>query len=299
VVNYIDMAPAQGNDHSDQRAYSGDEGLVINTRLLALEREQREERQFERSHTRWLVISTALLAVFTLFLFVGGAVSNYLMIRQLNDSRRSTEAAMRSARAAEANLIQNRQATDTMLRENQDALRRTLSQNERAVKATLDQGRKQLSATLALFGLDQRPWLTTERPKLSAEPEEGKSVQVTLWYSNTGKTPALNVANLVQLYVSGVKSEPPNNYNVASDVVPTLVTVVPGDNNVSLSSVEWVLPSKSLNAYKAKTSALYVRVLVYYRDSFNTRHSSQFCAYHMSGAPLDYFPYCSYGRLMD
>ena len=93
------MSPHEPHQNIPQPPYVGDEGLLINTRLNALEE---EERQYKR---RQLQINNRI-ALFTLLLVATSAVSDIILIRQTAATKESADAAASTARTAAGQLEQ-------------------------------------------------------------------------------------------------------------------------------------------------------------------------------------------------
>jgi len=284
-------------DHHMQPAPFTDEGLVINTRLLAIEREQREEKVEQHKYNENQLRFNKWLTVFTGLLFATSIIADCLMIVQLRVAKVSADAAYsavqegkRSADAAESSLVLNGEA----INENKKALEQTMNQNREALKSTIAQGQKALDTNIALSWIDQRPWVSIGRFQLSAEVEEGKDIQIKLWYENSGKTPALNLTS--QSVVLLWEGEPPfTDFQPPTNVKSTL-TLLPGSKYDFFSPGPWIPPAVSVVGYKAKKQALYIHALLRYTDMLRQSHTTRVCAYHMLDRPLGEFTYCAAGN---
>jgi hypothetical protein len=277
----------------------GDEGLVINTRLLAIERQQNKEKEEQRKYNQEQLKFNKWLAAFTALLFVTNVIADYLISNQLKVAQVSTNAAYlavqeakRSADAAESSLFVSRQAVN----ENKRALEQTINQNRESLKATLDQNKKALNINLAVSWLDQRPWVSVRTFQLAAEVEQGKELRFTLWLQNTGKTPAVDQTAQMMLFLWD--HEP--TFDDFKD--PTIVSGefnVPSLNSATWFTYRWTPRPESVADYRAKKLRLYVLALLRYKDMFQQSHLTRVCVFHVADAALDEIGFCSAGNSME
>jgi len=81
-----------------------DEGLIINTRLNELERQQREEKEEDRRYKARQLGFNLLLVIFTSLLFITSLTSDLILIRQTGSIKTSAEAARSAAGTASSAL---------------------------------------------------------------------------------------------------------------------------------------------------------------------------------------------------
>src|SRR5437879_6491233 len=77
-----------------------DQGLVIDTKLSAIQREQKEEKEYRRQYDRKQLRFNRLLVIFTALLFVTSTVSDILTYRYVSLTKTSADAAKKSADTA-------------------------------------------------------------------------------------------------------------------------------------------------------------------------------------------------------
>ena len=295
------------------RPYGGDEGLVINTRLLDIEREQAEQKKRDAEYKNRQLRFDKLVAYFTGGLVLVTAISNGLMLYQTRISKLSADAATlsaqqarRSANIAQDSVTQSSKALKELLDNTTQSVDKTIGQSQKALDTTVtlwraDQkhNQKALDTTVMLSRMDQRAWLSISKVELSAEPGQTRTVDVTVWFQNTGRTPALNITYSWSLYMwSSETALPPlqldkqaiTGFILTSGNSTPVITVHSAEVNWS---PEHQLTDVTLADYKAKRLRFYVQLACGYRDVFQQAHMTHVCAYHMFGEQRDEFRYCN------
>jgi hypothetical protein len=91
-------------DHSPENPQrSGpyvDESLVINTRLSVLEKQEAEDKKYQRDYNKKQLTFNGILAFFTVLLFCSNLASDILLFRQTSASKESADAARSAAETA-------------------------------------------------------------------------------------------------------------------------------------------------------------------------------------------------------
>ena len=161
------------SDHEEQRRDKQppyiDEGLLINTRLSEIERQQAEEKKYQREYNSKQLRFNSRLVLFTALLFVTSVVSDLLMLRYVILTKQSADAA-----------------------------------SVGAVAATSAAGTARNS-----LEIDQRAWAVIGNVHIDSELSVGQPIAVIVTVANTGKTPVLHATIKDGLGLVSVASEPP------------------------------------------------------------------------------------------
>lgn len=245
---------------------------------------------------RWMIWLTGAIAFFGLC----SVVVSIFQWREINRGSADTSS-LATAAKKQAQKMSNvsdaadkiRQAADSMVTQDQ----RIADNAEKSLKANGTQSRTALETTVQNSRLDERAWVVASGFKLSEEPSLNKPFTTTVSVSNTGKTPALEVVPESSLYLwSG---EPPG------DIPPNLspvskAIVAPGMGGLNFTTAEFTLTSQAqIDVYHGKTSNVYLKAIINYRDAFKGSHWTKVCAYHISGDPLESWKFCAHGNEMD
>jgi hypothetical protein len=172
------------------------------------------------------------------------------------------------------------------------------------IRATDALGRQaQISSNIALSAvlLEQRPWITSTRWRLSSEPEEGKDFNIISWIENSGKTPAIDLR--AQNYIMLWHGTPPlDDQSLASfrhDKLPGNSTLLaPQDRTVHFLR-HWQLNKEQVVKYVSGEFSLYYVLHLKYLDIFGNKHWTTLCIYHEYGMDLAEFTYCEHGNDAD
>jgi len=170
-------------------------------------------------------------------------------------------------------------------------------------KASLDASNKRtrdaLDASVAASRLDERPWLVPSGFRLSEEPGLDTGVTVTVFVVNTGKTPALELVNQSKLFLLNV--DPPGpNFDLPVNPRSRAIVAPGATAAVQFKTDPLILKTlREMSFYTSLSYRIYLEALVRYKDTFNQDHWTTVCAYHVSGAALDYFQYCEHGNEVD
>lgn len=231
---------------------------------------------------------------------------------QLNQMRTATEAATKSANAADATLKEIRQgsadthtlavAADTQSKqaiEQTKKMGESLAKTDKLIGATSDLAKEakrsadtaHASVTLARenFARDQRPylWFKPDSPKF----EDGKPVSWNVHIVNSGRTPAINVRNCITIWWA---KEPIKEEEVTEERIDaqcsklthhSTAPVLPGNDMFVTVLTTDTFSGDSLKTARDRDATLLVTGRVAYRDTFGNEYSSTFCGIHLaSGA---------------
>ena len=173
--------------HSETKPPYIDEGLVINTRLSEVERQQREDKEADKKHNRSQLITNQLLAVFTGFLFVTSVISDTILFRQTKATKESADAAKSAAETADKTLGLMKSSSQ----ETTDQIERLIKQQQRTAGAMETNVRQ----SIAVMQLDERPYMAVKTVELThGTANQGLIASVT--FENVGKS----LANIKRIY---------------------------------------------------------------------------------------------------
>jgi len=227
--------------HGEQGGPPIDDSLVINTRLLAIEREQAEEKKRDAQYKRKQLLFNGLTVLFTLCLVIANIVYDYLTQQIASQAKISADAAKSAAQTAESSL------------------------------KSYDQSFKQ----------EQRAYLWASSYNISNPPicnvPGGTRVCADVHISNSGKTPATGVR--IHRYatfgpdalrtVNAMKL--PTYTTPSGDVLGTT-----GDKWGTAATDR--VDDATARALIGSTTPLYVYGVVQYFDIFGEYHETGFCA---------------------
>ena len=192
-----------------------------------------------------------------------------------------------------------------------DQIERSANAADRAIKQGTIQAQAALNAAISASRLDQRPWVTINRVILSSEVQELKpgivgDVTINFLFSNTGKTPALDVVTQAMYLLTPVSALPmfpklsanaANNWFPDPDAsqVSNIVVLPPNNTSSAHSSVAFKYNSRfpAYGEYRARQVVIGLLAKLRYKDTFGRPHWTTYCAYHLSGDALDQFEFCS------
>jgi hypothetical protein len=136
--------------------------------------------------------------------------------------------------------------------------------------------KKTVDITDKSFRGDQRAWIGIT--KIDGVAEAGKPLNITVWFKNTGRTPAKNIdAAVVQEPVpaTGVP-----NFALEDSVVRQSKPIIPpqGEFNMSLNDViTKPLDDKTFKSITSKETIVYIHGIVKYDDIFERHHWITYC----------------------
>jgi len=232
--------------------------------------------------------------------------------REMNGSGRQTDQIIEAANKIETHLKQtvldnkqaladNKMAIENALKENRLEFSGALEQNRKSLEASTSQSNKALNASIDISRLDQRPWVLFPTFTLSSEPEDGKEITVKITLENTGKSPALTVANQGILLMSSIEPSMTefSSVNVIDGSSRTVVPPGSGPTEITFTTTPWIVPKATIDAYKNKTWKLYIHAKASYSDAFGKQHWTTACSYHQSGWGMSQWRFCSQGNDVD
>ncbi len=94
------MSDSEEKYRNKKPPYIDDDRLLINTRLSEIERQQNEDKKYQREYDRKQLKFNKLLTIFTGLLFVTSVVSDVLIWRYVSLTKQSAEAATSAADTA-------------------------------------------------------------------------------------------------------------------------------------------------------------------------------------------------------
>jgi hypothetical protein len=155
-----------------------------------------------------------------------------------------------------------------------------------------------VKATQDAMRLDQRAWVFATNFHLSAEPEAGQPITVTMTIVNSGKTPALD--SVPMTHPSDFPSDPPDvaDWDTVAQGTNKRGLVSPGMTGLTVTTAPLTLVN-GLNAYNAGVNSIYVQAKITYFDTFNKPHWTTVCVLHHHGKPPGEFEMCERGNDVD
>jgi hypothetical protein len=192
-----------------------DPALIIDTRLSEIERQQREEKAEQKKHASSQRITNWLLTIFTGLLFFTSVASDVLMLRYVDLTKKSAEAAESAAQTATKTLDELKLgssdthalalAAKAQAASSEAIAGRALSQAVATNRLANEAGRQVEAAKDSLkvvrdnFQTDQRPYvmLSYFEPQIVTP---GKKISVDLYWANYGKSPAINVRRRSEVF---------------------------------------------------------------------------------------------------
>lgn len=182
------------------------------------------------------------------------------------------------------------------LREQVDQLKRSADETHALAASGREANRNAISA----FQLDERPWVSASRFLLSQEPTGDNESTISIWMSNSGKTPALNISpwSKVSVWIGeppvfSIKDIPTENKLFSRSTLP------PGPTDSHFITDPIKVRQAPMVAYKSGQSHIYVQAGIRYTDSVNKSDWTTICISHGFGKPLNEFMYCNQGNDMD
>jgi Flp pilus assembly protein TadG len=161
-------------------------------------------------HNKALVWTSIIVAFGTSF-YAGVAVFQLCMLKE--SSRQTTDQnnrliaeSKRAADAMENSIRQNQTAIDKAAEANRKAIEASDAQNRKLVDAAIAQGRASLDASIEASRLDQRAWVGVS--KIDVLIEHDKSTEISVYFKNTGKTPAIEVHGVLVFEWRPAKTTP-------------------------------------------------------------------------------------------
>src|SRR5580658_6781950 len=159
-----------------------DPALVIDTRLRQIEREQTEEKKQQQEYNRKQLRFNGLLVLFTALLFLTSIGSDLLMLRYVNLTKQSADAATSAANTASMALAQSKIDSASQDKRNSEAQKASAAQSKAALDESISASRN-----------DQRGWAIIGNERIANEATTGSPLTVVVDISNSGKTPILDV----------------------------------------------------------------------------------------------------------
>jgi hypothetical protein len=185
------MNNPEERDRRSQPPYI-DPSLIIDTRLREIERQQSEDKADQKKHEASQRKTNWLLTIFTALLFVTSAASDILMLRYVNLTKQSADAATSAANTASDAQSQSKRSGD----ETRDQVDRIIAQQQRtadAMEKSLERSKAALDSSIAISQTDQRAWVTVDQMKITSEIKAGEPLVIEIILKNSGKTPARSV----------------------------------------------------------------------------------------------------------
>jgi hypothetical protein len=165
-----------------------------------------------------------------------------------------------------------------------------------AAKRAADAAEKSIAANLEAFRLGQRAWVGVKGIRLKGERKEGERLEAVIIVENTGRTPALEV--VVQKAVSAAY---PTKEALRQPVKggKAIFVLAPNNNFLSLKTVTESLSETDLRALESeKRGVFYLYGIITYKDIFDRRHETGFCAFYVKEA-YPALEFCSTLNYMD
>jgi len=193
---------AEHEEHNRQgRIPPLDESLIINTRLIAIEREQAEEKKRDAEYKHRQLRFNMLTVVFTGGLLVANIIYDAITLRLAHTASVSATAAQSAANTASGTLAalkssgeDTKQQVERLITQQQrtaDSMERSVDRSKEAMNMGERQSRSGLEATVHNFRQQQRAWIA---PKGAVLREDIAVALVAASCVATGQHPVADVA---------------------------------------------------------------------------------------------------------
>jgi len=146
------VSNSEERDRQRQPPYA-DPSLIIDTRLREVERQQAEEKRQQQEYNRKQLRFNGLLVLFTALLVVTSIMSNVLMLRYVNLTKESADAATSAANTSREALEQAKLDSATQGVRNREAMRETSRQSKAALDASIEGMRTDQRAWVGIKGM--------------------------------------------------------------------------------------------------------------------------------------------------
>ncbi|HKV92989.1 MAG TPA: hypothetical protein VJW20_10610 [Candidatus Angelobacter sp.] len=248
------------NDKDVEQTFHYESGLPVldvqnEAQRKANADKQREEqyKQAQLDLNRQQLMVNKRLAWFTFALFVCTLLTGGISLWQASIAKESASAAKAGAKAAQAAITETQKMR---------------TQNEKSFNATVEQ-----------FRLDQRAWLGPNIIALVNPPiEANKEIQIGVNYTNSGKTPALDVGGFTgRTFVVSSARLDFSKFHPKEKMLKN--TMFPGSSGHFLATING-LPKPVFDDLIAGNSRIYVYGMISYRDIFKREHWTHFCSWY-------------------
>lgn len=258
------MATNEQGGFNSKSSYEG-EPLLIEGRIGALEREQKEDKKRDEEYKRRQLRFNRLLVVFTLGLLLTALIADGISIFQSIQSRRSAVAATKSA---DASFVAADVAQKSLEASNTSS-HGTLIEMQKQSKAMQDNTRTLEDATRKQL----QPYVVLRRMDLAELIVPYKPTKIVNSFENAGNTPALNVQSLStnQTIVDG--SKPQFIFKIISG---SIANIAPKGTYDMQLVVMPMTPTQVAQVY-AGTRIVYELGQITYTDIFNQKRQTQYC----------------------
>jgi hypothetical protein len=255
--------------------------LIIEGRVEALEREQKEEKRRDSDNKQRQLRFNKLLVIFTFGLLVTSAIGDSISIYQSRQARKAADAATLSASSA---LIGANAATVAA-----DTARNTLDNSKES------------------FRIEQRPYLIPDFPQFVVPPTNPGITSANITLRNIGKTPAVKIR--WQLYLvryRPMKKDAPgatekvvnfmkNNFQNLTDDLNrgdaakytgwSHEDLAPNSSTFSTALLAEPLSASEIPDIPPGNLTLFLVGLARYTDAYNGIYETEFCYFYFGADP--------------
>ena len=144
-----------------------------------------------------------------------------------------------------------------------------------AMETSLLRSKESLDATIEQNRLDQRAWLGVEA--IDGVPQVSHPFNITIYFKNTGKTPAVDSSFLVQQ--EPVKKGQLPTFVYRKQAVSSGITEPQATYHSVLTASPSDLTQTDVDALKSGSITIYVFGKITYNDVFGRGHRLTFCSY--------------------
>jgi len=228
-----------------------------------------EQSRDRRQRTLQLWFNGAL--VLASFLTMGIVIyQNYILRRSLVEMETTNQHALRALAQADAGLEMNRTLVTATTDANLIYRDQARSAAEQAALS-----RRQFDASVEAERLSRRAWVMVSRVEL-AELPVGKPARALLHVTNTGSTPATDVAVGGSLF--GRRDYGSIGSNVKPDgPIRSAVTLAPNMVISVILSTSEAISQGYLDTFAAGRTQLFAVGEIHYSDVFGRRHQTEYC----------------------
>ncbi len=149
------------------------------------------------------------------------------------------------------------------------------------------QAEKSLNATIEQFHLEQRAWVSIKSVMVTKPFSKTESAEMTVNFTNTGKTPALNCG-----VTKKAVSFSADKLQFMPVPKPFKSVVAPGSEDATFLNVPPV--PEIADAIAQHSVTVYLGIVIEYDDIFGKHHSTKFCGFYPTMRPPFFFN-CEHG----